>query len=122
MKKVLLSGNCDFDHPRIEALVQKNFDCEVSRAKSNEEARKLLDAGNFDLAIVNRVGAFDGQEGIDIVRYMTGNEKLKNVPVMLITNIKEKMEEAVKAGAQEGFGKEELGGERVIDLLRQFLG
>ena len=121
MKKVLLSGNCNVDYPRLARFLIDTFDCRISRAKDNEDAKRQLKDDSFDLVMVNRIGAFDSEPGIDIVHYVQKDEKLKSTPVMLITNYPDKMEEAVSAGAVEGFGKDDLRSEKPAQILKKFL-
>jgi DNA-binding response OmpR family regulator len=122
MKRVLLSGNCNFDHPRISALMTNNFACQITRSKTNAEAISFLEKEKFDLVIVNRIGEFDRLEGMAIILHIQKNENLKKTPVMMITNLPEKMEEAIKNGAVKGFGKEDLKEEKiVIEVLKPYL-
>lgn len=122
MKKVLLSGNCNFDYPYIKKIIESHFDSEVIRAHDNEDARKLINKNKYDLVMVNRIGAFDNKPGIEIIKYMQSDSELKKTPVMLITNYPMYMKEAIEAGAVEGFGKENVKSEATLDILRKYLG
>lgn len=121
MKKVLLSGNCNVDHPRIQKMLQDHFSVEVDRAMSNDEAVDMLANTQYDLVMVNREGAFDFKKGLDIVDYMQKDEKLRLTPVMLITNYSDHMDEAIEHGAVKGFGKKQIGADVVISNLAKYL-
>lgn len=109
------------DHPRIAKLLQKNFSCEVVRSKSNKDALALLASDHYDLVMVNRIGEFDQKEGMEVIHFMQNEEYLKSTPAMLITNMPDKMEEAVKSGAVQGFGKADIGSDKTVRLLEKFL-
>jgi hypothetical protein len=42
MKKVLIVGHCDLDHPQITSLIEDNFSAKVTKVKLLKETIKLL--------------------------------------------------------------------------------
>ena len=112
MKKVLLVGNCDIDHPRIANIIESNFQAEVIRAETIDKAKDLL-KDEFDLIIVNRVGAFDGKNSLELVDYV-------KTPIMIITNYEDHMKEAMEHGAVEGFGKS-MSDSEIAEFLKKYL-
>ena len=120
-KRVLDVGNCDMDHGSIRNLVQRHFGAEVVRVHGSDDALAALRAGPFNLVVVNRKLDRDGSDGLAIIRQVKADEQLRATPVMLITNYAEYQDQAVAAGAEQGFGKSELGDTRVVENLGRFL-
>jgi len=80
-----------------------------------------LREGTFDLVLVNRVLDADGSDGVEIIEQMKSEPALESIPVMLVTNYLEHQERAVEAGAEPGFGKDELNGPDTRRRLESFL-
>lgn len=120
-KRVLDVGNCDQDHGSIQNLIQRHFAAEVVRVHGPDDALAALRAGPFELVVVNRKLDRDGSDGLALIRQIKADEQLRATPVMLITNYAEYQAQAVAAGAESGFGKSELGDERVVQNLSRFL-
>ena len=120
MKKVLIVGHCNLDHPRITSLVEENFSAEATRVKLLCETKKFLESENYDLAIINRIGAFDQESGIELIKELKSEVNLKT-PLMLVTNYDDQMKLSIKCGGVQGFGKDNLFGNETIELLRQYL-
>ncbi|ODS31033.1 MAG: Response regulator receiver domain protein [Candidatus Scalindua rubra] len=120
MKEVLVVGHCDLDHPRIASLIEDNFSAKVTRAKLLKYTKYLLGKHKYDLVIINRIGAFDQESGIDLINEIKKNSSYK-VPLMLVTNHKDQMDLAVKSGAVLGYGKDKLYDKETIKLLGKYL-
>ncbi len=121
MKNVLIVGHCDLDHPQITSLIQKKFSANVTRLKQFKETIGYLEKYDCDLVIVNRIGAFDQESGLELIKEIKHEGNI-NVPLMMVTNYKDQMDIAVKMGAVPGYGKEELYDMETIELLRKYLG
>ena len=67
-KSVLAIGNCSYDHGNLREAIRKHFDANVQAASHAEEALKLLQAGAYDLVLVNRVLEDDRSSGIELIR------------------------------------------------------
>ncbi|MFQ5713493.1 MAG: hypothetical protein ACE5GU_05635 [Candidatus Scalinduaceae bacterium] len=120
MKEVLVVGHCDLDHPQITSLIEGNFSAKVTRVKLLKETKTYLEKNNYDLVIINRIGAFDQESGIELIK------EIKKVgyceaPLMLVTNHRDQMDLAVQCGAVMGFGKDKLYDKETIKLLGNFL-
>jgi two-component system, chemotaxis family, chemotaxis protein CheY len=75
----------------------------------------------FDLVLVNRLFDADGASGIEWIRQVQADERLRKVPILLVSNYADSQEEAVAAGARPGFGKSALHLPRTVELLGQYL-
>lgn len=120
MKQVLDVGQCGADHFAIRQLLEQSFGADVQRAHSQTEALELVQAGHFDLVLVNRVFDADGAAGLDLIRALQSGSQ--PVPVMLVSNFAEAQKQAVASGAKLGFGKAELHSLATLEKLAQVLG
>lgn len=120
-KRVLSVGQCGADHGGLRWALQGEFGAEVVPARSAAEALEKLRHGEYALVLVNRVLDADGSPGVDVVRAVKGEEALRRVPVMLVSNYQDAQEEAVAAGAEPGFGKAALGRPEMLERVRPFL-
>ena len=121
-KRVLDIGNCSLDHSAIRSLIEGRFEAEVTQAHGWTDASKVLEQTSYDLILVNRVLDRDGGDGLEIVRQIKSDAKLKETPVMLITNFDEHQQRAAAAGAARGFGKQAIRDPRTLETLRAVLG
>ena len=89
-------------------------------ADDDESLKQLLDQG-VDLLLFNRVldYGFFAQEGVSLIRKLRPH--YPNVKMMLVSNYPDAQAAAIAAGAEAGFGKREVGTERVKALLREAL-
>jgi len=125
LKKVLVVGNCDYDGPRIVAMINENFkNLNVMESKTIDKAINLIKKNKFELVMVNRIGNEDGRNGLELIDWIRNNKdkKLKSTPIMLITNYLDKMNEAMKHGAIKGFGKEDINSSRKLSPIKKHLG
>ena len=121
-KRVLDVGNCRPDHAAIRHLIESNFTATVVQADRREEALAALRGEPYHLVLVNRKLNQDYSDGIDVILAMKDDQALAGVPVMLITNLAEHQQEAIDAGAEPGFGKDELSDPATLGKLGQLLG
>ncbi len=120
-QKLLDVGNCVPDHAAIRALVTGNFDAEVLQAHGADDALAFLRQGPIDLVLINRKLDYDYSDGIEILKRIKADPALATTPVMLITNYPEYQQAAVAAGAEYGFGKDDLHDAATIKKLAKFL-
>lgn len=120
-KRVLDVGNCSADHRAIASLLAQHFNAQVVRARDWPEARDQLQAILFDLVLVNRQLDCDGSDGLDVIRHIKEHADFQAVPTMLVTNFPDFQQQAVEAGAVEGFGKGALHKPETVERLRPFL-
>jgi CheY-like chemotaxis protein len=121
-KRVLDVGNCHPDHAAIRRLIESQFGAEVVRAHRSQDALEALRSGPFDLVLINRVFDRDGGDGVELIRRIKGTPECSAVPAMLISNYAEYQEQAVAAGAERGFGKNDLAETGTRAKLARFLG
>jgi DNA-binding response OmpR family regulator len=121
MKEVLIVGHCDLDHPQITSLIKENFSANVTRLKQFKETMGYLEKYDYDLIIINRMGAFDQESGLELIKKIKENGRF-NVPLMMVTNYKDQMDIAVNLGAVPGYGKDKLYDIETIELLSKYLG
>jgi CheY-like chemotaxis protein len=120
-KKVVLVGHCGPDNSYLRMAVTSALrGATVLAADDAQELDALLLEG-VDLLLFNReLGwGFDENEGVDVIRALRA--RYPQVKMMLVSNYPEAQAGAVAAGALAGFGKREIGGQRVTQLLREAL-
>jgi CheY-like chemotaxis protein len=120
-KKILSVGNCSFDHGKLARFMSQHFHAEVFAARHTEEAFQRLRAERFDLVLVNRIFHGSGHEGLETIRSIKADPELAATPVMLLSNYAEYQAQALAAGAEIGFGKEQLESQETLENLRQVL-
>jgi DNA-binding response OmpR family regulator len=121
MKNVLIVGHCDLDNPQITSLIEKNFSAKVTRVKLLKKAIDCLEKQDYDLVIINRIGAFDQEGGLELIKEIKKDGRF-NTPLMMVTNFNDQMDEAIKCGAVAGYGKDKLYDEETVELLSKYLG
>ena len=97
-------GQCGYDHSQLTSMLSE-FKCEITRAKTRNEALHYLEKETFDLILVNRIIDYDGSSGLELVKSIIKNQQGE---VMLVSDIEDAQREAVAAGALPGFGKSQL--------------
>lgn len=121
MKTVGLVGHCGPDSSFLRMTVRKALpDAQVISIDDERELTRALTTG-VDLLLFNReLGwGFNDQPGVDLIASLRAGHP--NVRMMLVSNYPAAQAEAERVGALPGFGKRELGSQRVIDLLRAAL-
>lgn len=119
--RVLDVGQCDLDHGNISRLVEEHFNASVDRAHDRTEALAKVTGEAYDLVLVNRLLDRDHSEGLDVIREIKADAKAANVPVMLVSNFEDAQAAAVSEGALQGFGKDSLGTNDTLAILRSAL-
>jgi CheY-like chemotaxis protein len=120
MKNVLVVGHCDLDNPQITSLLQKNFSTNVVSVKMLKKVIEHLEKQDYDLVIINRIGAFDQESGLELIEKIKEDGRFQS-PLMMITNYKDQMDKAVEKGAVSGYGKDKLHDKDTIELLSRYL-
>ena len=122
-RKILSVGQCGYDGGRIRELLRRELDADVEAIDTHDEAiAALRDRGPFDLMLVNRVGDADGAPGLELIRKVKSDADLAEVPAMLVSNLDDPQRQAVDLGALRGFGKDDLGTGKEIEIIRSVLG
>lgn len=120
MPRILSIGQCGIDGPRIEELLREKLEADVEAADDASEAAQQLDAGRFDLVLVNRELAMTGDSGLDVIRTLAGRPN--HPPIMLVSDRADAQQEAQSLGAIPGFGKAKLDDASTLELLRKSAG
>lgn len=121
MKKIMSVGQCNPDHNALANFLTKNFECNIIRIDSTEDAVTALQNQSVDLVLVNRKLDVDYTDGTILIEKMQKDSKLKQIPIMLISNYLESQEEAIRLGAVKGFGKLEYQSEETIKRVAETL-
>lgn len=120
-KKVALVGHCGPDSSYLRmAVMAADRGIQVVSADDEASLLHLINEG-VDLLLLNRIldYGFTDQEGVALIRKLRPH--YPNLKMMLVTNYPEVQASAQAAGALPGFGKREVGTERVRSLLREAL-
>lgn len=120
--RVLVVGQCDFDHENIGRVLRGEFGADVDRAATADEANKAVRSRRHDLVLVNRILDADGSSGLDLIGQLRSDEELRRTPVALVSNYAEAQEAAIALGAKRGFGKSDLASTATRAQLASLLG
>jgi two-component system chemotaxis response regulator CheY len=120
-KRVLSVGQCFADHGSITRTLQRHFAAELVGVDDAPAALARLRTETFALVLVNRQLDLDGSAGLQIIKQIKGDEQLRHLPVMLVSNYEAAQNEAVAAGALAGFGKASLGQPHMLARLQPLL-
>lgn len=114
-------GHCGFDAGALDRFVREALpEAEVAEAYSKEDIEEQ--AGPQDLLLINRVlgGGFGARSGVELIHALKGRG---SPPVMmLVSNYEDAQQQAVEAGAEPGFGKNEIGSAAARQRLREAAG
>jgi DNA-binding NtrC family response regulator len=113
--KILDVGQCGFDGPRMASLWQEALGAEVDCAETSDDAVEMVQGNEYDVVLVNRVMAADGSSGLEVVARLL--EVGLESPVMLVSDLPEAQDAAVRLGAVRGFGKVHLGERSTLELV-----
>ncbi len=118
---VLDVGQCTPDHFTISNLLSDHFDVKVDRAANVGEALAMMQRQKYRLVLVNRLIDEDGSDGMELIRNATADERLRETPLMLVSNYDDAQIQAVEAGGLRGFGKSQIGNRETIERLAELL-
>ena len=122
MKRIALIGHCGPDSSYLRMAVGRaQRDLQVVMVEDAQELEQVITEG-VDLLLFNRLldYGFEETEGAAAIgRLRAKHPELK---MMLVSNYADAQAEAVAAGALPGFGKREIGSERVTNLIREAIG
>ena len=120
-KRIVLVGHCGPDASYLRmAVARVKRDLIVSMADDERELWREIEQG-AELLLLNRVldYGFEQTEGAALIAHL--RTQFPELKTMLVSNYPDAQVEAVAAGALPGFGKRELGSEKVTKLLREAL-
>ena len=120
-KKVVLIGHCGPDGSYLRlAIARAQRDAQVALVDDRHELDQAIQDG-VDLLLFNRVldYGFDEEDGTAVIGKLRA--KFPELKMMLVSNYAEAQAQAVAAGALPGFGKRDIGTEKVTTLIRNAL-
>ena len=121
-KRVLSVGQCVPDTNSLVQFMKSHFDVNIDQSDVETDTLEKLKHETYDLVVINRKLDADYSDGIELIH------KIKNIPamqsnhLMLVSNFPEYQEEAVEAGAEYGFGKDDYQKEETVTRLKRYLG
>lgn len=122
MKKMIgLVGHCGPDAFMLRSAVKYAIpDAEVIFISDTPSLQSAIEKGVSAL-LVNRVldGYFSDTRGVELIRQL--KQSYPNLKTMLISNYPQAQSEAIQSGADEGFGKSEMGTPKMRQCLEQVL-
>jgi len=116
IKRIALVGHCGPDAAMLKHAVQRVArDATVQVITDDQQLQRA--AGSDVLLLVNRVldGSFSVSNGVDLIRELAG--RADGPRFMLVSNFDDAQAEAQQAGAYPGFGKQEVGQNRMRERL-----
>jgi len=116
-KRVALVGHCGADRSYLHiAVASASRGIEIVSADDEQSLNRVLDEG-VDLILFNRIldYGFREDEGVEMIRRLRA--AYPKVKMMLVSNFADAQQAAIAAGAVPGFGKREIGSERMKQAL-----
>jgi len=107
LKIVLSIGQCCADHSSISRILCQNFQTEIINADTSIEAFSLISVKTFALILVNRIFDSNGESGLAFIEKYC-SQYTPSSPIMLVSNFEQAQNDAIKHGAELGFGKNAL--------------
>ncbi len=120
MKTILDVGQCGYDGPRMMQMLQCQVGVRVDTADTLQEAAEKLSSNQYNLVLVNRELAFEGSEGLELIKAM--KQAGDSTPVMLVSDRPDAQQQALACGAIHGFGKSKLTDKHTISLIKKAIG
>lgn len=119
-KKILLVEDDSF----VSDIYQTKLDKEgfqVLVAENGVEAMKILETVVPDAVLLDIIMPY--MDGIEVLKKMKGDERWKNIPVILLTNLseREKIEEALGIGANDYLLKSHFTPAEVMEKVNALL-
>src|SRR5690242_3376494 len=113
--KILDVRQCGFDGPRMARLWDDALGAQVDCADTADDPVEMLQGNSYDVVLVNRVLAEDESCGLEVISRLL--ELGRGTPVMLVSDLSEAQDAAVRLGAVRGFGKAHLGERSTLELV-----
>ena len=93
---------------------------EVYEADNGLRGLEVVRAAHPDLVVVDIY--MPVMDGMAMLTELKKDGELMKIPVVMVTNVQEELENAVKAGAEEALLKSSLTPHQMIDICRKHLG
>jgi CheY-like chemotaxis protein len=121
MKKKVLIVEDDPALAKVIAMSLEELNCSLLIAKTGTEAITLLDESVPDVVILDLL--LPTVDGFEVLRYMRASEKLKKVPVIVLTNYSRETarKETLELGANEFVLKTSIHVNEIPGLVSKYL-
>jgi DNA-binding NarL/FixJ family response regulator len=122
-KTVLLVGHCGPDSSYLKMIVKKAItDAHIISIDDSRSFTQAMETIDPALILFNReLGyGFDPATGVEAIALL--RQTHPNLKMILVSNYADAQKAAEAAGALPGFGKNELGSPRVLEVLRDAVG
>ncbi len=119
--RIALIGHCRADQFALRSALGSMFP-KAEFVMIGKSADVQAEASSADLCLVNRAldGRFKEADGIELIQGLFSATKPTSA-VLLISNYSQAQEQAVKAGAHPGFGKQDLNNDEMRDSISSAL-
>lgn len=120
MQKIILIEDDKFLMNALRVkLTEARF--ELSIAEDGEEAIKMLSSLQPDLILLDLI--LPKKDGFSVLEEIKQNEKLKKIPVIIISNLgqKEDIDRGIKLGAADYIVKADTSIQGIIEKINKFL-
>jgi len=116
IQRIALVGHCGPDAAMLKHTLQRFANGATVELVTDEAQLQRVLTGEA-LLLVNRVldGDFSVEQGVMLIRELAGRSD--GPRFMMVSNLDEAQRQAEQAGAYPGFGKNDLGGEKMQQRL-----
>lgn len=121
-KRVLSVGQCVPDTNSLVHFLTSHFDVDIDQSDVEVDTLEKLKQSSYDLVVINRKLDADYSDGIELIQKIKSLPEIKSSHFMLVSNFPEYQDEAVEAGAEYGFGKNEYQNPETVSRLKPYLG
>ncbi|MFC1757016.1 response regulator [Patescibacteria group bacterium] len=107
---------------RLASSALKDAGYEALRAYDGETGIRVLEEKRPDLVLLDLI--LPKKDGFDVLEYMKSKDELKNIPVIILSNLEEKydMDKALALGANSYLVKTNYELSEIIEKVNEVLG
>lgn len=116
--KILLVEDND-TYRKVVKNAMSIFGFEVSEAANGAQALEMIRMAIPDIILADVY--MPVMDGLSMLTQIKKDARLTNVPVVMVTNVQEELDTAVKAGAEEAVLKSSLTPHQLIDVCKKHL-
>jgi len=120
MKKILIVDD-DLDLQRLysEKLGMSGF--EVRTAANSDQASEFIETWDPSLVLLD-IMIPGKMNGLEVLAKLRGNDKTKKVKVVVLTNLDNQKEDALKSGADDYYVKANLSLNELVEKIKALVG
>ena len=119
MKKILLVED-DLDIQNIYGDLLRNKGYQVTGATNGNQGLHIIKTEKPDLVLLD-IMLPGGINGFDILEQLKKDEDLKNIPVIILTNLETEKKVANKIGVTDYLIKANVGLNQLVERVNQYL-